>query len=76
MITSGTISIIKVIIEVLKNRYTPISADELSFKTRASQNLVLNLLKELEEANVVIEKDNSYTLNRVESEYKLESLLK
>lgn len=70
-----TTNIIKAILDVLKKRQAPITADELSYRTRASESIVLHSLNELKNANVVIENNDSYSLNKRQDEYKLETLL-
>jgi predicted transcriptional regulator len=63
------------ILQILQQLNKPLSVEELSFRTRSTDTLVLHSVNQLLEANVVVKEGELLSLNQREQDYQLKRML-
>lgn len=63
------------ILQILQKLNKPLSVEELSFRTRSTDTLVLHSVNQLLEANVVVKEGELLSLNQREQDYQLKRML-
>jgi predicted transcriptional regulator len=63
------------ILQLLQQMNKPLSVEELSFRTRSTDTLVLHSVNQLLEAHVVVKEGELLSLNQREQDYQLKRML-
>jgi predicted transcriptional regulator len=63
------------ILQILQQMNKPLSVEELSFRTRSTDTLVLHSVNQLLEAKVVVKEGELLSLNHREQDYQLKRML-
>jgi|GEM_PF-1686089 len=75
MSTPNAQPLMQAILQILQQMNKPLSVEELSFRTRSTDSLVLHSVNQLLEANVVVKKGELLSLNQREQDYQLKRML-
>lgn len=67
--------LMQAILQTLQQMNKPLSVEELSFRTRSTDTLVLHSVNQLLEAKVVIKEGELLSLNHREQDYQLKRML-
>lgn len=67
--------LMQAILQTLQQMNKPLSVEELSFRTRSTDTLVLHSVNQLLEAKVVVKEGELLSLNHREQDYQLKRML-
>ncbi|WP_155990218.1 hypothetical protein [Terrimonas ferruginea] len=67
--------LMQAILQTLQQMNKPLSVEELSFRTRSTDTLVLHSVNQLLEAKVVVKEGELISLNHREQDYQLKRML-